>query len=147
MIVPPEPGIDPAAGLVERDPEPGNAGLSFDRGNDVVGEADTFQGLGEDELPRVEDEEIRMGFFNFGCNALPVVGIDDLFSRFVPDKMVPEAYIQRVRLDEPGVVRIDFDMTPPDAIEYLPVNKNHGNSMRGHPSLALLTAQSDLVLI
>jgi hypothetical protein len=52
----PEPGIDPAAGLVEGDAEAGNARLAFNGGNDIVGELDVLQRLGKDELAGVEDE-------------------------------------------------------------------------------------------
>ena len=60
----PEPGIDPAPGLVEGDAEPGNAGFSLDGCNDIVGKFDAFQRLGKNELPGVEDERVRMDLLN-----------------------------------------------------------------------------------
>jgi hypothetical protein len=122
---PPESGIDPAPGLVERDAEPGDARFSLDGRDDVVGKPDAFKSLGKDELPGVEDKGLRVRLLHTRDNTVPVVRVDDLSAGFVPDKMVPEPDIERVGLHEFFVVGIDLDMAPFDAIEELPVYENH----------------------
>ena len=121
----PEPGIDPAAGLVERDAEPGNAGFPLNGRDNVVGELNTFERLGKHEPAGVQDKKFRMRLLHARGNTVLIVRIDDLRAGPVPDKMVPQPDIDGVWLHEVPVIGIDPDVAPFDAVAELPVYENH----------------------
>src|SRR5208337_272256 len=122
---PTEPGIDPAAGLVERDAKACDTRFALDSSDNVIRQFYAFQCFGEDELSRVQDKRVSMRLFDVTCHADLIVRVDDFVAGPVPDKVAAKPDVHRVRLNEFFIVGIDLDMAPRNAIEELPVHENH----------------------
>jgi len=126
-----EPCIYPASRLVEFDSQACNAALPLDACDDIVWEVDNLEGLSEHELPRFKDDGVSSCLLCPGLHRLAVVRIDHFLPLLVPEEMVTQPDIKRIRLDEPFLKRLDLMKPRSIRSRICQSTEDHGDTISG----------------